>query len=215
MTKKARRIAEDLARMYPDAGPELDFTSPYELLVATVLSAQCTDVRVNQVTKELFQIVQGPADMLALERSALEGIIQSCGMYKQKARSLQEAAADLLEKHNGQVPDRREALQALRGVGTKTASVVLSNAFGVPAFAVDTHVSRVSKRLGLTRQTDPDKIAADLEKKFDKDIWTIMHHRMIFHGRRCCKARKPECERCLLEEICPKTGVTRDHQKPL
>lgn len=215
MTAQARFIAACLEEMYPDAAPELHFSTPYELLVATVLSAQCTDVRVNKVTAELFQVVRHPRDMLALERSTLENMIRSCGMYKQKARSLQEAAADLVEKFGGSVPAERQALQSLRGVGTKTASVVLSNAFAVPALAVDTHVSRVSKRLGLSAETDPDKIARDLEKYFDPEIWTVMHHRLIFHGRRLCKARNPACARCRLEEICPKTGVKLDHKKPL
>lgn len=201
------QVYELLGQMHPDAKAELNFSSPYELLIATVLSAQCTDVRVNKVTDVLFQHVKTPEDMVALDQSEVEEIIKTCGMYKQKALSLKQAAQDLVDKFHSTVPSDRKDLESLRGVGTKTASVVLSNAFGIPAIAVDTHVTRVSQRLGLTKQTNPDKIAKDLEKLFPKEQWTLLHHRLIFHGRYVCQARKPACERCLLQEICPKIGV--------
>lgn len=196
-----------LGEMHPEAKAELNYTTPYELLIAVVLSAQCTDIRVNLITDVLFQHVKTPEDMLALSREELEEFIRTCGMYKQKARALHEAARDLVDKYDSQVPSKREDLESLRGVGRKTASVVLSNAFGIPAIAVDTHVGRVSRRLGLTSQTDPDKVAVDLERLFPREQWTELHHRLIFHGRYLCKARRPECERCLLDDICPKIGV--------
>lgn len=208
-------IYQLLGEMHPEAKAELNFTSPYELLIATVLSAQCTDIRVNLVTDELFQRVQTPEEMVQLPIEEVESLIKTCGMYKQKAKSLKEAALDLVEKFDSQVPADRTALESLRGVGTKTASVVLSNAFGIPAIAVDTHVTRVSQRLGLTKHTNPDKIAKDLEKLFPKEQWTLLHHRLIFHGRYVCQARKPACSKCLLENICPKIGVASDNKKPV
>ena len=210
-----QEIFRRLGEMHPGAKAELNYSNPYELLIATVLSAQCTDIRVNLVTDVLFERVQTPEDMLALSRSELEDIIRTCGMYKQKARALHEAARDLVDKFSSQVPSDRRQLESLRGVGRKTASVVLSNAFGVPAIAVDTHVGRVSRRLGLTELTDPDKIAARLEDLFPPEQWTELHHRLIFHGRYVCKARRPECERCMLNDICPKIGVARDNEKPV
>lgn len=213
MKPDTNRMYELLGVMHPDAKAELNFTTPYELLIATVLSAQCTDIRVNQVTETLFHRVKTPEDMRALPQTELEDIIRSCGMYKQKARSLKEAATDLVEKFGSQVPSERRDLESLRGVGTKTASVVLSNAFGIPAIAVDTHVTRVSRRLGLTKQSNPDKIAQDLMKLFPKEQWTLLHHRLIFHGRYVCQARRPDCGHCLLHPICPKIGVDLDHKK--
>lgn len=203
-----QEIFRRLGEMHPEAKAELNYTTPYELLIATVLSAQCTDIRVNIITDELFKHVSTPEDMLALSRAELEDLIRTCGMYKQKARALHEAAKDLVEKFGSQVPSDRKDLESLRGVGRKTASVVLSNAFGIPAIAVDTHVGRVSRRLGLTKLKDPDKVAKALEKLFPKEQWTELHHRLIFHGRYICKARTPECERCLLNDICPKIGVS-------
>ncbi|HHT20985.1 MAG TPA: endonuclease III [Tissierellia bacterium] len=202
-------IFRRLGVMHPGAKAELNYTTPYELLIATVLSAQCTDVRVNLITEELFRRVRTPEDMLALSRSELEEIIRTCGMYKQKARALQEAAQELVDRFDSEVPSDRAALESLRGVGRKTASVVLSNAFGIPAIAVDTHVGRVARRLGLTELKDPDKVAGVLEELFPPDCWTELHHRLIFHGRYLCKARNPDCERCLLEDICPKIGVRK------
>ena len=208
MTKRCRQIAERLGEMYPDARPELDFTTPYELLVATVLSAQCTDKRVNMATAELFKVAGTPAKMKALGPEGIEPIIRSLGMYRQKAKNLYLAAVQILEEHGGQVPAERSVLETLPGVGAKTAAVVLANAFGEPMIAVDTHVRRVSQRLGLTAEVDPSKIEAELERQFERSLWTIMHHRLIFHGRRCCSARKPECPRCQLLELCPQKGVT-------
>ena len=205
----SKEIFHRLGQMHPEAKAELNYSSPYELLITTVLSAQCTDIRVNLVTDVLFQQVKTPQDMLEISRDDLEDMIRTCGMYKQKARSLHEAARDLVDKFDSQVPSNRSQLESLRGVGRKTASVVLSNAFDIPAIAVDTHVGRVSRRLGLTQQTDPDKIAKELEGQFPKHNWTQLHHRLIFHGRYICKARKPECDKCLLDDICPKIGVNR------
>ncbi|WP_459129987.1 endonuclease III [Guggenheimella bovis] len=207
MTQKVTKIVSALEGMFPDAKAELDFTNPFELLVATILSAQTTDVRVNQVTKVLFKEAPGPSELLAMEPAHLEEIIQSIGMYRTKAKNLQGMAKMLIEEFHSSVPSTREELVRLPGVGNKTASVVLSNGFDVPAIAVDTHVKRVSFRLGLTKETDPDKVQKDLERILDKSLWSIMHHRLIFLGRRVCSARSPKCNACDLEKFCPKRGI--------
>lgn len=207
MTKKVEALVEKLASLYPEARAELNYKNNFELLVAVILSAQCTDVRVNIITKELFKEAPDPEAMVALGIEGITELIRSCGMYNQKAKNLYLTSGLLLEKHGGQVPSSREALMELPGVGRKTANVVLSNAFGQPAIAVDTHVLRVSNRLGLAKGKDPYKVEMQLQKILPKKIWTVMHHRLILHGRYCCKARNPQCQACGLLSLCPRIGV--------
>lgn len=207
MTKKVEALVEKLASLYPEARAELNYKNNFELLVAVILSAQCTDVRVNIITKELFKEAPDPEAMVALGIEGITELIRSCGMYNQKAKNLYLTSGLLLEKHGGQVPSSREALMELPGVGRKTANVVLSNAFGQPAIAVDTHVLRVSNRLGLAKGKDPYKVEMQLQKILPKKIWTVMHHRLILHGRYCCKARNPQCQDCGLLSLCPRIGV--------
>jgi len=206
--ERARHLVRILAEIYPDARCELDYSNPWQLLVATVMSAQCTDGRVNQVTPDLFQRWPRPEDAATAAQADLEEVIRPTGFFRNKARSIRNAARMLVADHGGEVPPDLEALVALPGVGRKTAKVVLGEAFGIPAgVTVDTHVRRVSRRLALTRQQDPEKIAAELEKLFPRDEWVKLSLRMILHGRRVCTARKPRCNDCALEEICPQIGV--------
>lgn len=195
-------IVERLNALYPDARAELDFTNPYELLVATVLSAQCTDVRVNLVTKVLFKAAPNPEALLGLDQSELERIIKPCGLYLSKAKNLKATALILVRDYDSQIPQTIQELTALPGVGRKTANVVVSNAFGTPAIAVDTHVFRVSNRLGLVHADTVEDTEEALMKVVPKAMWTKTHHTIIFHGRRVCKARKPECESCTLSDLC-------------
>lgn len=195
-------VVKRLEALYPDAKAELDFTNPYELLVATVLSAQCTDVRVNEVTKVLFAEAPTVTRLFEMPIEQLETIIKSCGLYKSKAKNLKETARQLLLYHDGQVPQTIEALTALPGVGRKTANVVVSNAFDIQAIAVDTHVFRVSNRIGLVHEETVEATELALMKVVPKDKWTKTHHTIIFHGRRVCKARKPDCSNCSLTDIC-------------
>lgn len=199
---KAVRVLDALEALYPDARPELDFTNVFELLVATILSAQCTDVRVNLVTAELFKECPTPEAILALSVEELGQRIKSCGLYVSKAANIHAACRILLERHGGEVPGTLEALTALPGVGRKTANVVLSNGFGVPAIAVDTHVFRVANRIGLAHGDTVEKTEQQLMALIPKARWSHSHHLLIFHGRRCCKARKPECERCPVAQWC-------------
>lgn len=206
--KHAAAIVRELARMYPDAHCALVYGSPLQLLIATILSAQCTDERVNKVTPALFARY---ADALAFARAGiadLEKAIQSTGFFRNKARSIQGACVRIVEKHAGRVPSTLEELVELPGVGRKTANVVLGNCFDTPGITVDTHVNRLSRRLGLTRNTDPEKIEQDLMKLIPPKGWTIFSHRMIFHGRQVCFARKPACDVCPLSKLCPKIGVS-------
>lgn len=209
MTKKVEALVEGLALLYPHAGPELNFRNHFELLVAVILSAQCRDIRVNIITKELFKVAPDPQSMVNLGIEGITQLIRSCGMFNQKAKNIYLSAELLLEKHGGEVPSRREDLMELPGVGRKTANVVLSCAFGEPAIAVDTHVLRVSNRLGLAKGEDPLKVEMQLQKKLSKDLWTVMHHRLILHGRYCCKARNPQCDSCGLFPLCPRIGVDK------
>jgi endonuclease-3 len=193
-----------LKKEYPDARTELDWRSPLELLVATILSAQTTDVRVNQVTKTLFEKYHTAEDYAGADLTQLEEDIRPTGFYRNKARALQGMARALLERHDGEVPRTMAELVALPGVGRKTANVVLGNAFGVDeGIVVDTHVRRVSNRLRLTREKDPEKIEQDLLWVVPEEDRTIFSHLLIFHGRRRCKARKPDCPGCVLNDICP------------
>ena len=193
-----------LKREYPDARTELDWNNPLELLVATILSAQATDVKVNQVTKTLFDKYRSAEDYAAADPTELEGDIRPTGFYRNKARALQGMARALLERHGGEVPRTMAELVALPGVGRKTANVVLGNAFGLEeGIVVDTHVRRVSSRLGLTEERDPEKIEKDLLQVVAEEDRTIFSHLLIFHGRRRCKARKPDCPGCVLNDVCP------------
>ena len=206
----AAKIAGLLGAEYPDAAIELDYSSPWELLVATVLSAQCTDVRVNQVTPKLFARWPGPSDLASAPQEDVETVIRSTGMYRQKASSLRTAARIIVDEHSGEIPGDLDALVALPGVGRKTAKVVLGEAFGIAAgVTVDTHVRRLARRLGLTRLEDPERIASELESLLPQEEWIEFSTRLILHGRRVCTARSPRCEECALAELCPKFGVQR------
>lgn len=204
---RVRMILRRLAKCYPDARCALEFRTPLELLVATILSAQCTDVRVNMVTPALFARFRSAADYAAADPPELERMIQSTGFFRAKARSIQAACWILIDEHGGEVPHDLESLVGLPGVGRKTANVVLGNCFDVPGITVDTHVGRVSRRLGLTKLADPVKVEQDLMAIIPKKDWTIFSHRMIYHGRQVCHARKPDCANCVLADICPKVGV--------
>lgn len=206
-TRRARRINRTLAAHYPDAGCELDFRTPLELLVATILSAQSTDVRVNQVTPELFGRFPDAAAYAAADHADLEDVIRPTGFFRAKARVLIELGRELLERYDGQVPVRMRDLVTLPGVGRKTANVVLGNAFDVPGLPVDTHVLRVARRLGLTESEDPVVVEQDLCAMIEKSEWTMFSHRVIIHGRRTCHARRPACGACPLTGICPSYGV--------
>ena len=204
--RNADRIFDDLAAMYQMAECELDFKTPFQLLVAVILSAQCTDARVNKITPILFARADNPYDMAKLSREELEEAIKSCGFYHNKAKSILSASKALCEKFNGVVPSTVEELMTLDGVGKKTANVVYSVAFGGNAIAVDTHVFRVSHRLGLTKAKDPLGVERDLCNIFKEEQWSTLHHLLIHHGRYCCKARKPECYRCPLKDICKESN---------
>jgi endonuclease-3 len=204
--EKARkaRVVRGIARAYPDAECALRFVDPFECLVATVLSAQCTDARVNMVTKVLFGKYRSAADFVKIPRERLEAEIRSTGFFRSKAKAIQALSAAILERHGGKVPDNMEDLVALPGVGRKTANVVLGEAFGTGAgIVVDTHVHRLSRRLGLTREEDPVKIERDLMQIVPRREWIHFGMRMITHGRAICTARKPACERCTLLSECP------------
>jgi endonuclease-3 len=203
---RARKILTRLDRAYPDATIALRFGNPLELLVATILSAQCTDERVNAVTDTLFKRYRSAKDYADSEASALERDIHATGFFKAKTRALIGMGRALVERHAGQVPETVEELTALPGVGRKTASVVLGNVFGVPALAVDTHVFRVSQRLGLARADDPDKVHDQLCEAIPRSQWTHATHLLITHGRRTCGARKPDCAECPVEALCPWPG---------
>jgi endonuclease-3 len=206
MTRKeqAAALAKRLPEIYPDAHCELDFSSPLELLVATILSAQCTDVRVNMVTPALFKRCPSAPDYAAIPQEELETLVHSTGFYRNKAKSIRGMGAALVERHGGVVPQTIEELSALPGAGRKTANVVLGNAFHInEGVVVDTHVGRLSLRLGLTTNTDPIKVEQDLMDLFMQEIWSDLSHWLIWHGRRRCKARNPACEECELRDLCP------------
>lgn len=198
-----RRVVARLLEAYPDARCALEHQNPFQLLVATVLSAQSTDQRVNIVTRRLFPLVRGPEDLLRLGEARLAEAIHDLGLYRSKARHLIRLAEALLRQHDGQVPRTREQLEALPGVGRKTANVVLANAFGQPALAVDTHVFRVSHRLGLSAAPTPEGTERDLTAVLPQEQWIHAHHALIFHGRQICHARRPECARCPVQDACP------------
>ena len=195
---KAKAVMDALEGLYPEAKAELHFTNPYETLVATILSAQCTDKRVNQVTEPLFRLYPDAAAMAQLTPEELEPHIKSCGLYHNKAKNIVAACRALVEQYGGQVPADRKKLMALPGVGQKTAGVVLLAAFGDDQIPVDTHVFRVSNRIGLARSTTPSGVEKQLREILPQEIWSHAHHLLIWHGRRCCAARTPACERCPL-----------------
>jgi endonuclease-3 len=207
----AGHAAEILARLsanYPDAHCALDFTTPFQLLIATILSAQCTDKRVNMVTPALFKRYKTPAALAAADPAELEAMIKSTGFFRNKAKSLIGMATAIDERHDGRVPDEMEALVALPGVGRKTANVILGNAFDKnEGVVVDTHVTRVTRRLGLTKHVEAEKIERDLMPLFPRDQWAFVAHLFIQHGRTICDARRPKCENCFLSDICPSSRV--------
>ncbi|MEQ1859363.1 MAG: endonuclease III [Chthoniobacteraceae bacterium] len=205
---RAREVWAALARTYPDAHCELDYSNPLELLIATILSAQCTDVRVNIVTRALFRRCRTARDFAEITQEELERLVQSTGFFRNKAKNIRACCADLVAKHGGEVPRDLDALIALAGVGRKTANVVLGNAFGMnEGVVVDTHVQRLSGRLGFTREKTPEKIEQDLMKLVPREDWALLSHWLIWHGRRRCMARKPDCARCEVAALCPKFGV--------
>lgn len=200
--KWAGSVLAGLRAQHPDAKPELDFTNSYELLIATVLSAQCTDRQVNKCTPALFRDYPTPADLAKADPKDIEPYIRSCGFYHNKAVNIVSAARDITLKFGGRVPDTREGLESLAGVGRKTANVVLSNAFDVPAIAVDTHVFRVSNRIGLADAKTAEETERQLMENIPEDTWSIAHHWLIFHGRRVCSAKNPKCGECFIKELC-------------
>ena len=192
---------------YPEAGCSLEFDNPFQLLVATILSAQCTDERVNKTTPALFAHYPTPASMAGANPESLEGLIKSCGFYHNKAKNILAASSRITHHHQGIVPHTLDELVELPGVGRKTANVVLGNAFGVPGLTVDTHLGRLSRRLGLSSQDNPEKVEADLARTIPQPRWTLFSHQAIAHGRAICQSRKPRCGECPLGPICPKIGV--------
>ncbi|WJH34146.1 endonuclease III [Paenibacillus aurantius] len=221
-SKHMRQVLDTMAAMFPDAHCELNHSNPFELTIAVLLSAQCTDETVNKVTVSLFEKYKKPEDYLSVPLSELEQDIRRIGLFRNKAKNIQKLCEMILEKYDGRIPEKHEQLVELPGVGRKTANVVVSNAFGVPAIAVDTHVERVSKRLGLAKETDSVlEVEKKLMKKIPKDEWSLAHHRFIFFGRYHCKAQNPQCEVCPLLETCPagkkrmklpKSRKTKEHQ---
>ena len=206
LVRRARRINRELALLYPDAHSELNFTSPLELLVATILSAQTTDKGVNLVTPVLFARYRSAADYAAADRAEMEKIIQSTGFFRAKTNSLIGLGQALCDRYAGEVPGRLADLVTLPGVGRKTANVVLGNAFGVPGITVDTHFSRLARRFGWTQETDPVKIEQEVGALIPRSEWTMLSHRLIWHGRRVCHARRPACGACAIARLCPSYG---------
>jgi endonuclease-3 len=207
---RVKKIIAALQETYPDAHCELDYSNPLELLIATILSAQCTDKRVNLVTAELFKKYRSAADYANAPAADLEQAIKPTGFFRNKTRSIQQCCGKLVERHQGQVPQTMEALTELGGVGRKTANVVLGNAFNVNVgVVVDTHVARLAQRLGLTREKDAEKIEAQLMALVPQHQWTVFSHWLIWHGRRRCGARKPDCPNCEIKALCPRIGVPK------
>lgn len=210
--KNKRRIAKIitlLKKRYPDAKCALNFTNPLELLVATILSAQCTDERVNKVTKDLFRKYSKAEDYAKVKPEIFENDIRSTGFYKNKSKSIIKCCKEMVEKYGGKVPSTIDELVKLGGIGRKTANVVLGNAFGIPGIVVDTHVKRVAHRLAITKNQDPVKIEYDLMELVPQKEWTQFSHLIIFHGRYTCMAKKPLCSECVVESLCPKVGVKK------
>ena len=205
---RTRRIVSKLKKAYPDAHCELNHANPLQLLIATILSAQCTDERVNKITPALFARCHTARDYADISPAELEGLIRTTGFFRSKAKSIRGCAAGLVKNHGGEVPETMEHLHSLPGVGRKTANVVLGNAFNLAeGIVVDTHVGRLSRRMGLTRQHDPVKVEQALMKIVSKEEWTLFSHLLIWHGRRRCSARKPDCAHCEISGLCPKRGI--------
>lgn len=207
--QKTDEILKELAALYPDAKPALEYGSPYELLVAVILSAQCTDERVNKVTRVLFEKHNTPRTMLELSQEQLEKYIFSCGFYRNKAAHILSASRDIIDKFGGEVPGTLEELKTLAGVGQKTANVVYAVAFGGDAIAVDTHVFRVSNRLGIAEGKTPEKVEEGLNAAIPKNLWSKAHHYLIYHGRRVCHSQKPDCPNCTLKGQCKFYNLTK------
>ncbi len=205
--RRARRMNRILAETYPDADCELDFTTPLELAVATILSAQCTDRRVNLVTPILFARYGTAADYASADRAELEDIIRSTGFFRAKTNSIMGLGQQLCDRFDGELPRTLDELVTLPGIGRKTANVILGNAYGVPGITVDTHFGRLSRRFGWTELDDPVKVETDVGELFERGDWTMLSHRVIFHGRRCCHAKKPACGACPLAKLCPSFGI--------
>jgi len=203
LKKRAVEILDLLDELYPQAGTELDYSNHFELLIAVILSAQCTDVRVNIVTPPLFAAFPDATALAAVEAQEVEPYIKTCGLFRSKARNLVKCSRDLVALHGASVPSGRKELEALAGVGRKTANVVLSNAFETDAIAVDTHVFRLARLMGLSKANSPEAVERDLMEVLPQERWNKAHHTLIWHGRRCCKARKPECPRCPVADLCP------------
>ena len=212
--ERGQRIVAGLKSLYPDAKTELDFGTPFQLVVATLLSAQATDVSVNAATPALFAAYPNAYAMAAATPEEVEPYIRTIGLFRTKARNAVATAKTIVERYEGEVPATLEELTMLPGVGRKTANVVLANAFGQATIAVDTHVGRVSRRLALTRNTDPDKVELDLQKAFPSEQWVFLHHALILHGRRICTARRPACEVCPLCPDCPSCGKVLEPRRP-
>jgi endonuclease-3 len=210
-SERVKALLKGLRKLYPDAHCELDYSSPLELLIAVILSAQCTDVRVNKTTKALFKRYKSASDYAAADPLELEAIVRSCGFYRMKAKSIKETARLILETFGGKVPDTMEELLSLRGVARKTANVVLGEIYGKPVgVVVDTHMKRLCYRFGLTDEADPVKVEQDLEGCVPKKDWVFWSHAVIWHGRRVCKAQNPACDACSLRPNCPQRGVDAD-----
>ena len=205
--QKVKRVIEELTAAYPDAGCALDYGTKYQLLVSVMLSAQTTDASVNKVTPALFEKAPDAAAMVRLSEDELQDIIRSIGLYKNKAKNLLAMSHQLLDRFGGHVPCTREELESLPGVGRKTANVVLAEGFGEQQIAVDTHVFRLANRIGLTDAKNVSETESGLQKAIPNDMWTLMHHCLIFHGRRCCHARGPNCESCPIRSVCEKNGL--------
>ncbi len=205
--KRMSMIIRVLRRHYPEAKCSLNFKTPFQLLVSTILSAQCTDDRVNRVTPALFKKFPGPKEMAGADLKEIERLIQSTGFFRSKARSILEASCSIVEKHGGEVPGDLDSLIKLRGVGRKTANVVLGTVFSVPGLVVDTHVGRISRRMGFTRSHDPEKVEQELMRIVSRKDWVEYSHLLIAHGREVCTARRAYCEDCPIRNYCPKVGV--------
>lgn len=209
----AKKVFDLLKDEYPEVQPALEYTSAFELLISTILSAQCTDERVNIVTKTLFKKYKKPEDYLSVPQTELEKDIFSTGFYRQKAKSIKNCCKELIERHNGKVPRDFDELVKLSGVGRKTASVVAGNAFGIPAIAVDTHVKRLSNLLGFIESSDPEKIEFRLKELLPESYWINASHWLATHGRQVCFARKPKCGECVLNKLCPSANLDKSGNK--
>ena len=216
LNERALEILRLLKHYYPDAKCSLDHQNPLQLLIATILSAQCTDDRVNKVTPALFDKYKTVEDFANADLTELEALVRTTGFYRNKAKNIKNSCQQILDKHGGEIPRTLEELSALPGVGRKTANVVLGNVFNVPGVVVDTHVGRLSRRMGFTKHEDPVKVEHDLMALFPKEMWTDLGHLMISHGREICLARRAQCERCFLADgLCLRKGVDKSTGKPL